>query len=158
MGKSTSRPCATITLQRFAGCWNAPSWSNRRDFRTALDRLAHEDDLNAILCEAFTKRDSADWAERLTQADVMNAVVNSYGDYFDDAHVASTRGFVWQDHPVVGPVPVPSVPGAPETPGISPEIGQDTRRILRDAGLSEADIDRLAGAGAIGLADLSAAP
>ncbi|EAQ02300.1 hypothetical protein OB2597_19496 [Pseudooceanicola batsensis HTCC2597] len=118
-------------------------------FRTAVDRLEHENELNALLIEAFAKRDSRDWAVRLSEADVMNSVVNSYADYFADPHVSAVGSFEWLDHPVVGQVPVPAVPGAPRLSAASPEVGQHSTDVLKDAGLTESDIARLIGEGAV---------
>ena len=118
-------------------------------FKTAADRLEHETELNAILFEAFAERDSEDWAARLTKADVMNSVVSSYSDYFQDTHVAQVGSCDWLDHPRVGRVPVPGVPGAPESFAESPEIGQHSVDVLRGAGLHVTEIERLSEAGAV---------
>lgn len=123
--------------------------ANEAKFQTAADRLEHETELNGILFAEFVKRDSRDWSARLTEADVMNSVVYSYCDYFDDPHVAEVGSFGWLDHPVVGKVPVPWVPGAPVSSAISPEVGQHSFETLRSAGLAEADIQRLISIGAV---------
>ncbi|TMV13141.1 CaiB/BaiF CoA transferase family protein [Arenibacterium halophilum] len=118
-------------------------------FKTATDRLEHETELNAILFEAFAERDSEDWAARLTKADLMNSVVYSYSDYFQDKHVTQVGSYDWLDHPRVGPVPVPGVPGAPESFAASPEIGQHSVDVLHGAGLHVTEIERLSEAGAV---------
>jgi len=51
--------------------------TSKSQFRTAHDRLENEHELTAILIEEFGKRDSRDWADRLTKADVMNSIVNT---------------------------------------------------------------------------------
>ncbi|WP_163852239.1 CoA transferase [Pseudooceanicola aestuarii] len=112
-------------------------------FRSSLDRLEHENELNALLIAAFATRDSRDWAARLTEADVMNSVVNSYADYFADPHVAEIGACDWVDHPVVGQVPLPLVPGAPRLSEASPEVGQHSAEILGKAGLSDAEVSGL---------------
>ncbi len=120
-------------------------------FKTAADRLDHEDELNAILIAEFAKRDSRDWAERLNEADVMNSVVNSYGDYFADPHVDGTNSLAWLDHPVVGEVPIPAVPGFGEVHAPSPEPGEHGAEILKAAGLSRDEISALHVRGALRL-------
>ena len=118
-------------------------------FRTAADRLQHEEELNAILFAAFAKRDSQDWAQRLTEADVMNSVVFSYSDYLDDRHAKEVGSYDWLEHPIVGNVPVPGVPGAPESRAESPEVGQHSIDVLQMAGLQTDEIERLAESGAV---------
>lgn len=123
--------------------------SRQPRFHTALDRLEHEDELNIILIDAFSKRDSRDWAARLTELDVMNSVVNSYGDYLTDPHVDAVSSYHWLDHPEVGRVPVPAIPGTPDTDGVSPEIGADSEAVLTKAGLDPATIRDLVARGAV---------
>ena len=118
-------------------------------FRTAADRLEHEEELNAILFAAFAKRDSQDWAQRLTEADVMNSVVFSYSDYLEDRHAKEVGSYDWLEHPIVGNVPVPGVPGAPESRAESPEVGQHSIDVLQMAGLQTDEIERLAESGAV---------
>lgn len=118
-------------------------------FRSGRERLENESALNEILYAEFAKRDSHEWSERLTQADVMNAVVYSYADYLADPHVDAVSSFQWLDHPVVGRIPVPRVPGAPESSHPSPAVGAHTRDTLRSAGLSETAIETLLEQGAI---------
>ncbi|UYV37252.1 CoA transferase [Rhodobacteraceae bacterium D3-12] len=109
-------------------------------FLTGRERLENETALNEILYAEFAKRDSADWSERLTQADVMNAVVNSYADYLADPHANAVESFLWLDHPVVGRVPAPHMPGASDNLGPSPAVGAHTEATLRSAGLSESEV------------------
>ena len=118
-------------------------------FRTSQDRLENEDDLTAILIQEFGKRDSRDWADRLTAADVMNSIVNSYADYFADPHVAQVGSFSWMDHPVVGQIPIVAVPGTSENTMTSPEIGEQSRAILHGLGIDTSVVDRMEERGAV---------
>ena len=49
----------------------------------------------------------------------------------------------------MGNVPVPGVPGAPESRAESPEVGQHSIDVLQMAGLQTDEIERLAESGAV---------
>ena len=112
-------------------------------------RLANETALTEILSAEFRKRPSAEWAAELTGAGVMNAVVQSYADYLADAHVAAVGSYEWREQSVVGAVPIPAIPGTPPAAGSSPHIGQDSRQVLRAAGLADREIADLIEAGRV---------
>ncbi|WP_161487374.1 MULTISPECIES: CaiB/BaiF CoA transferase family protein [unclassified Sulfitobacter] len=118
-------------------------------YQTGRQRLENERELNKVLFSEFAKKDSEYWAAHLTQADVMNSIVYNYSDYFDDPHVDEVESFQWLDHPGVGMVPVPVVPGAPELLISSPDVGEHTEATLRSAGLSNLNIESLDKLGAI---------
>ena len=76
-------------------------------------------------------------------------------DLFEDPHLAGSGFFVGQDHPTEGRLrvtrhPIDFGPAEPDRP--APANGQHTREVLREAGLSDAEIDDLAASGAAGAA------
>jgi len=131
-------------------------------FASYEGRVKHEAELMAILREAVAQKPSAFWAEGLTREDVLHAVVYDYGDYFQDPHVKAFQAVTWQTHPEIGDIPVTVIPGietAPQGTALAeaPAIGAHTREVLRMAGRSDAEIARLAEAGAVGLREPSRA-
>ncbi len=118
-------------------------------------RVERADELMPIIRAEFTKKTTAEWAELLTEAGVMNAPVANYDDFMGDEHVQATNSFVLNEQPGVGEVPLINIPGLdPIQPGSalseSPSVGQHSASILRDAGYSQAQIDEYVASGVVG--------
>jgi crotonobetainyl-CoA:carnitine CoA-transferase CaiB-like acyl-CoA transferase len=85
---------------------------------------------------------------RLIAADVMAAPVNTYEQTFADPQVKHNQMAVEVEHARVGPLKVGGVPVKfKKTPGTvhlaPPILGQHTREVLQELGLSDADMERL---------------
>lgn len=120
-------------------------------FATVETRLANEPALKEILAAAFKTRTSQEWAEKLTAAEVMNSIVNSYGDFLNNPHVQAVGAVKWLDQPGLGSVPVVQSPGIANTDVSSPHIGQDSRAVLRAAGYGDSDVASLIQRGIVGV-------
>src|SRR5262249_55412382 len=88
----------------------------------------------------------------LTAGDVLHAPVNDYRRYLDDAHVAATGAIAWVEHAMVGRIPLHRIPGLPPpTTGSafarSPAIGEHTREVLAEIGLTSGAIALLEASG-----------
>ncbi|MFA7503850.1 MAG: CoA transferase [Burkholderiaceae bacterium] len=122
-------------------------------------RVENEAELMRELRVELLKKTAAEWAELLTAAGVMNGIVSDYGDFLTAGHVRDVGVIDWTEHPDVGRLPVLKIPGVPGTPSEDPDrahaphIGAQTREILAARGVDDAEIDRLAKAGAIRLQD-----
>lgn len=119
-------------------------------------RRAHRPRVTEIVGARLAQRGSAAWLKILEDASVPCSMVHSLSEVVSDPHVEA-RGSL---------VPVPGTPGlfgvrspfrlasVPELPNARfPELGAHTREVLEEAGLSLAEMERLAGVGAIQLAD-----
>jgi crotonobetainyl-CoA:carnitine CoA-transferase CaiB-like acyl-CoA transferase len=143
-----------VFWQRLADGLGLGELSNDPRFRTFADRFQHRTELLAILDEAFAKRTTADWVERL-KGDVPVAPVNSLEEALADAQVIA-RGMII-DAKRDGSEPVRQV-GSPfktegvlEDPQAAPGLGEHTDEVLRDLlGYSSSEITELRDAGAIG--------
>jgi crotonobetainyl-CoA:carnitine CoA-transferase CaiB-like acyl-CoA transferase len=105
--------------------------------------------LYEIVSEAMTRETTANWVKKLDEADVPAVPVNSMEDLLVDPHLVATDFFVEYDHPSEGrlktirtPIRMSATP--PETVHRPPpQLGANTREVLREAGLSDAEIDAL---------------
>jgi crotonobetainyl-CoA:carnitine CoA-transferase CaiB-like acyl-CoA transferase len=103
-----------------------------------------------MLAGGLKQRTSAEWTELLTKADIPNGPANSLADLLEDAYLRETGFFRSVPHPVEGSVIATAVPAAfSATPGavrrLWPALGQHTEDVLREAGLTDAEIDAATG-------------
>lgn len=123
-------------------------------FATVAARLEHAAELMPPLRERVRAWSLRDLEAALRAADVLHAPVNDYRRYLDDAHVAATGAVTWTEQPQVGRIPLHRIPGLPQpAPGSaaarSPAIGEHTREVLGELGLSPAEIAALEAAGTV---------
>jgi crotonobetainyl-CoA:carnitine CoA-transferase CaiB-like acyl-CoA transferase len=101
--------------------------------------------------DIFRQHTADEWSRRLSACGVPNSPVRTIDEVARDPQSAARRMFqpVLGDFPATGaPVKLPSMPGRVRRP--PPGIGEHTREALRELlGLSDSEVDALAGAGVI---------
>ncbi|MET0850083.1 MAG: CoA transferase, partial [Candidatus Rokuibacteriota bacterium] len=117
-------------------------------------RLANEAALMPLLRERVKTWTLRGLEAALTAADVLHAPVNDYRRYFEDAHVAATGAVSWVEHAQIGRIPLHRIPGLPSpVPGSlasrSPLVGEHTREVLAEAGLTPDAIASLEATGTV---------
>jgi len=134
---------------RFCAAVNRPDLEPY-SFHNPQDRSRVLEEVRAI----FRQRPYAEWEKLLTEHDVCFAPVLGLGEVFRHPHVTA-RGLVQEvEHPIAGKFRQLAHPVKYEaTPAIAvsaaPELGTDTRGILRDLGYDKDRIDALLAAGVI---------
>ena len=123
-------------------------------FTTLQDRLSRRDELEVEIQSAVAQIDSEEMMRRLIAADVMAAPVNTHRETFADPQVQHNQMAVEVDHARVGKLKVGGLAVKLEkTPGAvrlaPPILGQHTREVLQELGLSDADMEQLRQAGVI---------
>ncbi len=135
---------------------NAPDLATDERFATAEARLAHQDELDAIISGWTSEHDAFALAERLQAAGVPAGPVLRGPDLLADRHYDERGTFVTVDHPQVGPRQYPGLPwkmsGTPgEVRSPAPTLGQHNREVYGGLlGLASEDIDALESGGVIG--------
>ncbi|MET9384295.1 CaiB/BaiF CoA-transferase family protein [Streptomyces sp. NPDC002928] len=116
-------------------------------FATGSARVAHRDELNAIVAERFAESDSDEAMKALDAAGIANAGVNDIEDFL--AHpVLSARGR-WRDVPIPGGVDVPALVPPADLAGVTPRmdavpaVGEHTEPVLAELGYGPAEIEAL---------------
>ncbi|MCK1359938.1 CoA transferase [Bradyrhizobium sp. 199] len=109
-------------------------------------RIRNEASLLVILRTEFAKQTTAYWAEKLTAAGVMNAPVQTYGDFLDHPQTRTMNAVEYVDHPGVGTIAIAQIPGTlpissrPIVRSRSPLVGEHTAAILGEIGYAESEI------------------
>ena len=111
-------------------------------------RLAHRDELRAIIAPIFRERTVAGWMTRLEGGDVLCTPVNRFADIPGDPQVRAGGMLLEENHPRAGRFTTlgPAVRFA-RTPGslrtAAPALGENTDAVLAEAGLGPDEIQRL---------------
>ncbi|MEU9121130.1 CaiB/BaiF CoA-transferase family protein [Streptomyces sp. NPDC048506] len=114
-------------------------------FATGSDRVAHREELNAIVAERFRASDSGEVSGLLDRAGIANAGVNDVGDFL--AHPVLSARDRWRDVPIPGGRTVPALLPPADLAGTVPRmdpvpaVGEHTGSILAELGYGTADID-----------------
>ena len=131
---------------------NRPDLAEDPRFATLPSRLAHIDEVYAMLGELLVERTTAEWLDAFDAANIPSMPVNRPDDLVDDPHLAAT-GF-WQtvDHPDLGTLRFPDVPAQfSKTPGAirrtPPKLGEHSVDILTELGYDRGEVDSLIEAG-----------
>jgi len=122
-------------------------------FATQEARSRDYEGAYALVADEMKKRTTDDWLAALETADIPVQRMNSLEDILADPHLAATGYFQTVEHPSEGRLHTTAVPSewSESAPGYrrhAPRLGEHTREVLREAGLSDAEIDALTGTGA----------
>jgi len=125
-----------------------PEWMTRPEFADASARVQHRAAL-ASRIEAITSADTrAHWLGQLEARGIPCGPINTYADAFADPHVRARNMVVEIDHPALGTLQTLGSPiKMSETPPVVgrrvPRLGEHTREVLREAGLTDDEIMKL---------------
>ncbi len=114
-------------------------------FSTHGGRADNIDDVYAFVADTLKTRTTAEWLDQLEKADIPAAPLHDIASLLDDPHLNDAGFFRIVDHPTEGPLRMTDVPGTwskspPAVRSLPPNLGEHTTQILREAGLSDADI------------------
>ena len=122
-------------------------------FRTLASRLSHIELLYEELGKIATTRTNAEWLDVLDRASVPAMVVNTLDTILTDPQLTATGFWKTIEHPTEGALRTPDVAATYQrTPGSirlpQPRLGEHSVEILREAGLTQAEIDAMLASGA----------
>lgn len=130
-----------------------PDLASDPRYATANSRSQNYETLYKELGDIMTQRTSAQWLSQLKPLSIPVAPVNTLEDLFKDPHLAAVNMFSQMAHPTEGqltqvrpPVTFDKTPS--EIRRLAPRLGEHSRQVLADAGLSEREIAALVSAGA----------
>lgn len=131
-----------------------PEWRTDPRFADNDARLANVDELEHEIESVTTTRSTAEWVEELDRAGVPCGPILTYDEALSHPQVLSRDMVVESQHPVMGPTKVLGV--APKfsdldvrPSGPAPLLGQHSREVLTELGLSVDEVDALVADGVI---------
>lgn len=139
---------------RFAATVDQPELARDPRFATNAARLAHRDELRAILAARFATAPRDTWLAALAAAEVPCGPVNDVAQAFADPQVVARGVVTTVEHPTAGPIRLPGPPfrlsRTPASVRAAPPLqGQHTAEILAWLGYSPAEIAGLRAAGVV---------
>jgi len=137
------------TWAPFCAATGHPGLARDGRFATRADRVTNRKELGTLLEGIMAQRTVEEWMTLLEPLDVLCAPVNDYPQLVQHPAVRATGMIVEQDHPRAGrfttmasPVKLEKTPATIRTG--APALGEHSREVLREAGLTPAEIDALA--------------
>ncbi len=114
-------------------------------FADRAARIAHREDIQALLDDRFATASREEWLARLSAADVPSAPLNSLADVVEDEQIRHLGLIREVEHPTRGPDAAARQRGQPArhptTIGPAPLAGEDTAGVLAELGLPEDYLD-----------------
>lgn len=136
--------------------FGTPQWLEDPRFATSALRHVNIDDRLNLTQEVLRGATTAEWLERLEAEDVPCAPVLRRSEVIGHPQIVANETIVETHHPVAGPIrqarPAPRFSDTPTSfRHPAPALGQNSREILTEAGLSETEIAALASDGVTSL-------
>jgi crotonobetainyl-CoA:carnitine CoA-transferase CaiB-like acyl-CoA transferase len=154
-------PYTTQQWMRFLECIGRTDLISQDWVSDPVRRSANVDRLYQIIADAAPERSNAEWTVVLRDADIPCGPVNSFEDLFANQQLESVKMFQQVEHPSEGsltsvrtPFKVTDFPQIPDRP--APRVGDGGISILRDAGFTLSEIEKLIGDNVIEPAQIDA--
>lgn len=117
-------------------------------YSTFTARSQNIDTIYAELESILRTRTTDEWLACLTAADIPATIVHDLKTIFEDPHLVETGFFGTQDHPTEGTLRTMQFPSnwsrtQPQAIRHAPRLGEHTTEVLREAGLTEAEVQNL---------------
>ncbi|MFT3800048.1 MAG: CoA transferase [Burkholderiaceae bacterium] len=134
--------------QAFFEMAGRPELADRYQVADRFARNRHVTDLYRDMHAITRQRTTAEWLRICDELDIPASPVRGLADLLDDEHLRAVGLFEHGEHPTEGPIRYvrpttlfSETPTAVRRP--APTLGQDTDEVLREAGLSDAQIQTL---------------
>jgi crotonobetainyl-CoA:carnitine CoA-transferase CaiB-like acyl-CoA transferase len=130
-----------------------PELFARPEFATQEARSQNYQLAYAMVADEMKLRSTAFWLEALERGDIPVQRMNSLDDIVADPHLNAIGYLQLVEHPSEGRIRMLAVPSEwsespPEYRRHAPRLGEHTREVLREAGLSPVQVDGLIASGA----------
>jgi len=142
-------------FRRLCDVLGHPEWAAMPEFADNASRVRNRAALAELIESVLRDRPCAHWLALFEANDFPCGPINDYAAVFADPQVQAREMIVNVDHPTLGTVqalgsPIKMSATPPDPSRRAPLLGEHTDEVLRQAGFSQDEIDRLRSDGAIG--------
>jgi len=122
-----------------------PKMAEDPRFSTMALRVRNIDDLYREAGKVIANRNTEEWLELLTKADIPVGRVNSLEDLRNDPHLTETGFFRPYEHPTEGAIEIPDTPYRFDRESLPirrhpPRLGEHGREVLAELGMDDQEI------------------
>ena len=140
--------------ERFCNTVGKPGWIDDPRLATLASREEHMGEVTDLMDELFATRTLAQWGVLFDEAGLTWGPAATVSELAVDPHAEAVGMFPVVQHPVAGAFRTVATPmrlrGQDISPrGPAPELGQHTREVLVELGVSEAEVDALIADGTV---------
>ena len=130
-------------------------WIDDPRFAGPRQRVVNRDYLMSQIRPIIETKTSDEWNKLISEADILNAKVQSHIDLFEDTQVQAVNAIRWVENDTLGRIPMATVPGQPipETDNRfthSPHLGEHNDEVLMELGYGTSQIKDLKANGVVG--------
>ena len=124
-------------------------WITHPDFKDNASRCKHREQVKQRLNQIFATRKKMEWTLELVKLSIPAGPILTLDQVFKDPHIVETGLVEEVDHPKLGKLKLVGNPlkmegfGGKTVRTAPPELGADSREVLKEYGLSDADINTL---------------
>ena len=138
-------------FERFAKLLGHPEWIADARFKDPRARVANGEALMALIRPLMTARTTVEWSRLFAEIDVLHGRIHTHHDLFENEQVKAVEAITWVEDPVLGRVPMGSIAGQPRPESgdrlsRSPVVGEHSREVLAELGITASEIDALVAA------------
>ncbi|ATE58759.1 CaiB/BaiF CoA transferase family protein [Thauera sinica] len=138
--------------ERFGEMIGRPGLLEDPRFKDLTARTVHAPAVYALIAETMPQRTTAEWLAAFRAADIPVAPMHTLTSIMDDPHLKATGFFRRIEHPSEGAIYEMAIPSkwSRSKPSIrrhAPQLGEHSREVLSEAGLSDTEIDALVESG-----------
>lgn len=125
-------------------------------YATFADRAKVEGEMRDTLDDIFRQKTTAEWVAMLSAENILVQKINDYGAWLEDPQTVATGAA--PDLPVTPQHTAPLVrtPGQADNTLLSPSLGEHSRAVLAEAGMTPEQIDALVASGAVKITEKAA--
>jgi crotonobetainyl-CoA:carnitine CoA-transferase CaiB-like acyl-CoA transferase len=130
-------------------------WVDDPRFAGPRQRVVNRGYLMSQIRPIIETKTSDEWNKLISEADILNAKVQSHIDLFEDTQVQAVNAIRWVENDTLGRIPMATVAGQPipETDNClthSPHLGQHNDEVLMELGYGTSQIKDLKANGVVG--------